>query len=229
MAKEVAKPRTTTEDPLLLNKVSRNCVSQARRREIKSRASWGISGSTSIINECHGLKLSGAATLEKLRTTTARTVFWWRESDKINGARSSSPSKDRLGSSNAIPSLWKALELHHSGISMDVNPMGKKWSKLAFFSIFSTIQRSSFIISPQYESQKLDAGWLLCFARSCLVKKKRQLLSISPPATLPPPPTRQVAGLLLPGSSGFRLNFLQPRRHFLFANQMLALFRGKVF
>jgi hypothetical protein len=70
---------------------------------------------------------------------------------------------------------------------MDVNPMGKKWSKFAFFSIFSTIQRSSFIIFPQYESQQLDAGWLWCFARSCQVKKKPTSRRY-PPATFTPPP-----------------------------------------
>ncbi len=148
IAKEVAKLRTTTDEPLLLKKVCRNRKSKARRREMKSRASWGMSESTSIIKECQGLKHSGAATLQKLKTTTARTVFCWRESDKIKGARSSSPSIERLGSRKALPSLLNAFELHHSGTSVEVNPEGKNRSKVAFFSIFSKIQRSSFIGSP---------------------------------------------------------------------------------
>jgi hypothetical protein len=39
----------------------------------------------------------------------------------------------------------KAFELHHSGSSVEENPEGKKKSKGAFFSIFSKIQRSSFM------------------------------------------------------------------------------------
>ena len=146
MAKEVARLRTTTDAELLLKKSKRNWISQARRHEMNSRASCGMSGSTSIIKECHGLKHSGAATpLLKLRTTTARTLFCVRDSDNIDGERGSNPSIDRPGSNKAVPSRVRALTVHHSGSSALENPAGKNVSKVAFFSILPNIQRSSFI------------------------------------------------------------------------------------
>ena len=145
MAKEVARLRTTTEAVLLLKKSNRNWISQASRREMKSRASGGISGSISIKSECQGLKLSGAATLLKLRTTTARTLFCLRESDKIEGERSSNPSIDRPGSNKAVPSRVRTFTVHHSGSSKLEKPEGKNVSKVAFFSILSNIQRPSFM------------------------------------------------------------------------------------